>query len=169
MTHCSWLCFGSLVIRLYCNTIIIDAIRHVHFIYVSLCLIEWTHREHVQLVEVDAPEIAHVDGRGSTRNMLDLSIIHNSKSVRGRFLILTGCVSSYKSAMASWTAPFCQLLTSGYGCMSSKPMHLVRTMHNAATKLPRGHFHAGGGGTLSNYVWRCVFCMLINVYLWSSE
>ena len=59
------------------------------------------HREHVQLVEVDAPEIAHVDGRGSTRNMLNMSRLHNSKSVRGSFLILTGCVSSYKSAMAS--------------------------------------------------------------------
>ena len=27
-----------------------------------LCLVEGTHREHVQLVEVDAPEVAHVDG-----------------------------------------------------------------------------------------------------------
>ena len=89
------------MIRLYSNTISIDAIRHVHCLYFSLCLVEGTHREHVQLVEVDAPEIAHVDGRGSTRNMLDMSRIHNSKSVRGRFLILTGCVSSYKSAMAS--------------------------------------------------------------------
>ena len=70
-------------------------------ISISLCLVVGTHREHVQLVEVDAPEIAHVDGRGSTRNMLDMSRIHNSQSVRGRFLILTGCVSSYKSAMAS--------------------------------------------------------------------
>ena len=32
-----------------------------------------------------------------------------------------------------------------------------------------GHFHTGGGGTLSNFVWRCVCCMLSNVYLWSSE
>ena len=65
------------------------------------CLFEGTHREHVQLVQVDTPESAHVDCRGSTLNMLDMSRIHNSKSVRGRFLILTGCVSSYKSAMAS--------------------------------------------------------------------
>ena len=35
--------------------------------------------------------------------------------------------------------------------------------------FPRGHFHAGGGGTVSNSVWLCVFCMLIKVYLWSSE
>ena len=70
-------------------------------VYLSLRLVEGTHREHVQLVKVDAPEIAHGDGRGCTRNMLDMSRIHNSKSVRGRFLILTGCVSSYKSAMAS--------------------------------------------------------------------
>ena len=124
------------MIRLYSNTIRIDAIRHVHYLYFSLCLVEGTHREHVQLVEVDAPDIAHVDGGGSTRNMLDMSRIHNSKSVRGRFLILMGCVSCYKSAMARSTAPFCQLLTSGCGCMSSKPMHPVRTMHNAATKLP---------------------------------
>ena len=89
------------VIRLYSNTISIDATRHVHCLYFSLCLVEGTHREHVQLVEVDAPDIAHVDGRGSTRNMLDMSTIHNSKSVPGRFLIMTGCVSSYKSAMAS--------------------------------------------------------------------
>ena len=33
----------------------------------------------------------------------------------------------------------------------------------------RGHFYAGGGGTVSNSVWLCVFCMLTNVYLWSSE
>ena len=28
----------------------------------SLCLVDGTHREHVQLVEVDAPEVAQVDG-----------------------------------------------------------------------------------------------------------
>ena len=89
------------MIILYSNTIVIDAIRHVHYLCFSLCLAEETHREHVQLVEVDAPGIAHVDGRGSTPNMLNMSRIHNSKSVRGRFLILTGCVSSDKSAMAS--------------------------------------------------------------------
>ena len=83
------------------NTIIIDAIRHVHYLCFTLCLVEGTHREHVQLVKVDAPEIAHVDGRGSTLNMLNMSIIHNSKLVRGRLLILKGCVSSDKSAVAS--------------------------------------------------------------------
>ena len=35
--------------------------------------------------------------------------------------------------------------------------------------FPRGHFHAGGGGTVSNSVWLCVFFTLINVYLWSSD
>ena len=84
-------------------------------------------------MEVDAPDVAHVDG---TLSMVNMSKIHNSKSVRGRCLILTGCVSSNKSAMASCTAPFCQLPTSGCGCMSSTPMHLVPTMQNAATKLP---------------------------------
>ena len=79
----------------------VDAIRHVHYLCFSLCLVEGTHREHVQLVEVDAPEVGHVDGRDSTLNTLNMSRIHNSKSVRGRFLILTGCVSSDNSATAS--------------------------------------------------------------------
>ena len=89
------------MILLYSNTIIIDAIRHVHYLCFYLCLVEGTHRQHVQLVEVDAPDISHVEGRGSTLNMLNMSRIHNSKSGHGRFLILTGCVSSDKSAMAS--------------------------------------------------------------------
>ena len=89
------------MIGLYSNTIIIDAIRHVHYLCFSLCQVKGTHWEHVQLVEVGAPEIAYVDGRGSTLNMLNMSIMHNSKSVRGMFLILTGCVSSDKSAVAS--------------------------------------------------------------------
>ena len=62
------------------------------------CIVEGTHREHVQLVGVDAPEVAHVDGTLSTINM---SRIYNSKSVRGRWLILKGCISSDKSAIAS--------------------------------------------------------------------
>ena len=64
----------------------------------SLCLVEGTHQEHVQLVEVDAPEVTHVDG---TLSMLNKSIIHSSKSVRGSWLILNGCISSDKSAMAN--------------------------------------------------------------------
>ena len=86
---------------LYYNTIIIDAIRHVTHHCFSMCLADGTHREHIiyiQLVMVDAPDIAHVDG---TLSMLNMSRIHNSKSVRGRWLLLTGCVSSDKSAMAS--------------------------------------------------------------------
>ena len=51
-------------------------------------------------MEVDAPEVTHVDGR-PTLSMLNKSIIHSSKSVRDRWLILKGCISSYKSAMAS--------------------------------------------------------------------
>ena len=88
------------MIRLYYNTVIIDDIRHVHYLCFSLCLVEGTHRVHVQLVKVDAPDAAHVGGR-PTLSMLNMSIIHNSKSVRGRRLLLTGCVSSDKSAMAS--------------------------------------------------------------------
>ena len=86
------------MIRLYYNTIIIYDIRRVHYLCFHLCLVEGTHREHVQLMEVDAPEVAYVDG---TLSMLNMSIIHNSKSVRGRWRLLTGCVSSDKSAMAS--------------------------------------------------------------------
>ena len=63
-----------------------------------LCLVEGTHREHVQLVEVDAPEVAHVDG---TLSMLNMSRIHNSKSVRDRSLILKGCIPADKSATES--------------------------------------------------------------------
>ena len=32
-----------------------------------LCLVDGTHREHVQLVEVDAPEVAQVDGVENTQ------------------------------------------------------------------------------------------------------
>ncbi len=49
-------------------------------------------------MEVDASEVAHVDG---TLSMLNMPRIHNSKSVRGRSLILKGCISSDKSAVAS--------------------------------------------------------------------
>ena len=50
------------------------------------------------LFPADAPDVAHVDG---TLIMLNMSRIHNSKSVRGRWLLLTGCVSSDMSHMAS--------------------------------------------------------------------
>ena len=63
-----------------------------------LCLVEGTHREHIQLVEVDASDVAHVDG---TLSMLNMSIIHNSKMVRGSSLILKGCISSDKTVMTS--------------------------------------------------------------------
>ena len=49
-------------------------------------------------MDVDGPEVTHVDG---TLSMLNMSRIHNAKSVRGMWLILTGCVSSDKSTMAS--------------------------------------------------------------------
>ena len=86
------------MIRLYYNTIIIDDIRHVHYLCFCRCLVEGTHREHVQLVKVDEPDVAHADG---TLSMLNMSRIHNFKSDRGRWLFLTGSVSSDKSAMAS--------------------------------------------------------------------
>ena len=75
-------CCGYLVIRLYYNTIIIDDIRHVNDLCFSVCLADGTHREHIQLAKVDAPDIAHVDGALS---MLNMSRIHDSKSVRGRW------------------------------------------------------------------------------------
>ena len=67
-------------------------------ISIFLCLVEGTHQEHVQLVEVDATRVTQVDG---TLSMLNKSRIHRSKSARGRWLILKGCISSDKSAMAS--------------------------------------------------------------------
>ena len=39
-----------------------DALRHVNYLYFSLRLVEGTHQEHAHLVEVDAPEVTHVDG-----------------------------------------------------------------------------------------------------------
>ena len=88
------------MIILYYNTIIIDDIRHVHYLWFSLCLLEGAHREYVQLAKVNAPDVAHVDGILSM-TLINMSRIHNSKSVRGRWLHLTGCVSSEKSAMTS--------------------------------------------------------------------
>ena len=43
---------------LYYSTVIIDGIKHVPFVF-SLCQVEGTHREHVQIVEVAH---VHVDG-----------------------------------------------------------------------------------------------------------
>ena len=73
------------MIILYYNTIIIDDIRRVHFLCFFLCLVEGAHRVHVQLVNVDAPNVARVDG---TLSMFNMSRVHNSKSVRGRWLLL---------------------------------------------------------------------------------
>ena len=84
-------------------------IRHFHYLCFSLCLVGGTHREHVQLVEVDAAEVAHVDG---TDTFCQLPTVEK-------------CVKDTKDE---------ELPTSS--CMSSKPMHLARTMQNSATKLP---------------------------------
>ena len=86
------------MIKLFCNTITIDDIRHIHYLCFSVCLVKGTHREHVKFVEVYARDGVHVD---DTLGILNMSRIHNSKSVRGRWLLLTGCVSSDKSVMAS--------------------------------------------------------------------
>ena len=99
----------------------------------SLCLVEGPHQEHAQLVEVDAPEVTHVDG---TLSMLNKSRIHSSKSVRGSCLILNGWISSDKSAMASWTARFWSTTYIRLYVVYSKPMHLACTMQKAATTLP---------------------------------
>ena len=83
-----------------CDLIVVQYNYHICYKIISvfpLCLVEGTHREHVQLVEVNA----HVDGTLSMLNMSLMSRIHNSKSFRGRSLILKGCISSDKSAMAS--------------------------------------------------------------------
>ena len=77
------------MVRLYYNTIIIidDNTYDVFIISVSLCVVEGAHRVHVQLVKVDAPDVARVDGTLSMFNM-SIQVIHNSKSVRGRWLLL---------------------------------------------------------------------------------
>ena len=69
----------------YYNTIIIDDIRRVYYLCFFLCLVEGARRVHVQLVNVDAPNVARVDG---TLSMFNMSRVHNSKSVRGRWLLL---------------------------------------------------------------------------------
>ena len=61
------------MIRLYYNTFIIDDIRYVHYLCFSLCLVEGTPLEHVQLVKVDALDVSHVDG---TLSMLNMSMVH---------------------------------------------------------------------------------------------
>ena len=134
------------MIRLYYKTIVIDDIRHVHYLCFSLSLVEGKHREHVQLVEVDAPEVAHVD---CTMSLIKMSRIHNSKSVRGRSLLLMGCVR--RSLPWRVERP-----------RSVNYLHQVVCRLNRCTwyapcimllrNFPRGHSHAGGGGTVSNSV-----------------
>ena len=54
---------------------------------------------HVQLVNVDAPNVARVDGTLSMLTCQEYTI--RSRFVAGGCFCLTGCVSSDKSAMAS--------------------------------------------------------------------
>ena len=80
-------------------------------------------------MEVDAPDVTHVD---STLSMLNMSRIHNSKSVRdvaafdGLCFVGQVCHGELNGSV----------LSTKLHQVSSKPMHLVRTMQNAATKLP---------------------------------
>ena len=85
---------------------------------------------HIQLEKVVAPDVARIDG---TLRMFNMSIIHNSKSVRGRWLLLF----VFRRTTLPWRVERVRSVNYPHHvCMSSKPMHLVRTMQNAATKLP---------------------------------
>ena len=145
MTHCSWLCLGSLVIILYYNTIIIDDIRRVHYLCFSLCLVEGAHRVHVQLVKVDAPNVARVDGTLMSR-------VHNSKSVRGRWLLLFDglcfagqvCHGELNDSVLSTT--YIMVVCRLNQCIWYAPCRML------LRNFPRRYFHAGGGGTVSNSV-----------------
>ncbi len=110
-----------------------------------LCLVEGKHQEHVQLVEVDAPEVTHIDGT--------LSMLNKSQFKVG-----------------SWqVADFEGLYFVGHVCHGElNGSVLVNYLHQVVCRLnqciwhapcrrllrnfPRGHFHAGGGGTVSNSV-----------------
>ena len=65
--------------------------------------VERTHQEHVQLVEIDTPEVTHVDSRAYTEPVKQVKnrVLLSSKSVRNRWMILNGYISSDKSAKAS--------------------------------------------------------------------
>ena len=104
--------------------------------------------------------------RGYTEHA-KMSRIHNSKSVRGRWLLLTGCVSSDKSAMASWTVRSVNYLNQVVCPLNRCIWYALCIM--LLRNFPRGYFRAGSGGTVFNSILLCVFCTLINVYRWSSE
>ncbi len=67
------------LLSFYCIPIPLSyyALRHVNHLCFTLSLVEGTH---VQVVNVDAPEVTHID---ATLSMLSMSTIHSSNLVRG--------------------------------------------------------------------------------------
>ncbi len=152
MIHCMWLCCGYLVILLYSNTIITDAIRHVNY----LCFSPVSSRGDTSGA---CPTRGGWCTWGCTRRWYTEHVKHvkNTQFEVGSWQVadLKGCISSDKSAMASWTAPFWSTISTS-GCMSSKPMHLVHTMQKAAN-ISRSY----------NKCWltsHCVLCPSIAVF-----
>ena len=147
------------MIRLYYNTIIIYDIRHVNYLCFSMCLADGTHREHIQLVKVDAPDIAHVDG---TLSMLNMS----GYTIRSPF-VAGGCFwrTVFLRTSLLWRVErprsvnyLNQVVCPLNRCIWYAPCRML------LRNFPRGHFRAGSGGTVFNSILLCVFCTLINVY-----
>ena len=131
------------------TTIIIGVIRHVNHLCFSLSLVEETHREYVQLVKVDAPEVSHVYG---TLSMLNMSRIHSSNLVRGRWLILFEglyfvgqvCNGELKGSVLD------NYLHQVVGRLNRYIWYA--TCGRLLRNFPSGHFHTGSGGTTSTSV-----------------
>ena len=162
MIHCMLLCCASLVIWLYSNTIIIYALRHVNYLR---CF----------------------SSRGDTSGACPTRGGRCTWGCTRRWYFFVKHVKNTQFEVGSWlVADFEWLYFVGqvwHGELNGSV--LVNYLHQVVRRLnrciwyapcrrliqnfPRGHFHAGGGGTVSNSVWLCVFCLLTSVHLWSSE
>ena len=101
------------------------------------------------LVKVDAPNVARVDG---TLGMFNMSRVHNSKSVHGRWLLLFDglcfvgqvCHGELNGSVLSTT--YIMVVCRLNQCIWYAPCRML------LRNFPKRHFHAGGGGTVSNFV-----------------
>ena len=113
----------------------------------SLCLVEGTHQEQVQLVEVDAPEITHVDDTLSMLNKSRIQFKVGSWQVadfEGLYFIGQVCHGELNgSVLVNYLN---QVVCRLNRCICHTPCR--RLLRN----FSRGHSHAGGGGTVSNSV-----------------